>query len=76
MHESAVISNLGHTGFTATEAGDVVASPLESSRANGGPGSGAAGDPPGIDVENLTRCAEPGECGGIGAGHPDLRAEL
>ena len=35
----------------------------------------AARDPPGIDVENLAGCADLGECGRIGAGHPDLRAE-
>jgi hypothetical protein len=54
MHESAVISNLGRTGFTATKAGDVTGVVAESSRSNGGPGSGAAGDPPGNDVENLS----------------------
>ena len=76
MHESAVISNLGASGFTAAMATTSVALLLKSRRANGVPGSGAAGDPAGIDVENLTGCAEPGEGGGIGAGHPDLRAEL
>jgi len=36
----------------------------------------AAGDLAGIDVENLACCADVGEGQGIGAGHPDLRAEL
>ena len=38
--------------------------------------SGAAGDPAGIDVENFTGRADVGECGGIGARHPDLGAEF
>jgi hypothetical protein len=38
--------------------------------------SGAAGDLAGIDVENLARRADVGEGLGVGAGHPDLRAEL
>ena len=53
MHESAVISNLGRTGIHGRNGGDVSGGAVESSRANGGPGSGAAGDPAGIDVENL-----------------------
>jgi hypothetical protein len=54
MHESAVISNLGAPVFTAAMAATSVAPLLKSGRGNGGAGSGAAGDPPGIDVENLT----------------------
>jgi hypothetical protein len=38
--------------------------------------SGAAGDLAGIDVENLACCVDVGEGQGVGAGHPDLRAEL
>ena len=38
--------------------------------------SGTAGDPAGIDVENFACCADLGECRGVGAGHPDLCAEL
>ena len=38
--------------------------------------SSTAGDPAGIDVEDLAGRADVGECRGIGAGHPDLRAEL
>jgi len=50
MHESAVISNLGRTGIHGRGGGvsGVAIQSLERS-----PGSGAAGDPPGIDVENL-----------------------
>src|ERR1700724_1813796 len=33
-------------------------------------------DAAGIDVENFARCAEFGERQGVGAGHPDLRAEF
>jgi hypothetical protein len=36
----------------------------------------AARDPPGIDVENFAGGADVGERRGIGAGHPDLRAEF
>jgi len=54
MHESAVISNLGRTGIPRPHwRRPSVASLLKSSRSNESPGSGAAGDPPGIDVENL-----------------------
>ena len=54
MHESAVVSNLGRTWIHGGNGGDVSGVTGEISRANGGPGSGAAGDPPGIDVENFT----------------------
>src|ERR1700682_1607829 len=63
-------------GFTGSHGGDVSGVAVEIEPREWRSGSGAAGDPAGIDVENLAGCAEPGECRGIGAGHPDLRAEL
>jgi hypothetical protein len=38
--------------------------------------SGLPRDPAGIDVENFACCVDVGEGQGVGAGHPDLRAEL
>src|SRR6187200_1979755 len=38
--------------------------------------SGAAGDLAGLDVENLPRSDDAGECRGVGTGHPHLRAEF
>jgi hypothetical protein len=51
MHESAVISNLGRTGIHGRTGGGVSGVAIQSLERS--PGSGAAGDPPGIDVENL-----------------------
>ena len=54
MHESAVISNLGRTSIHGRNGGDVSGGAVELQPLERSPGSGAAGDPAGIDVENLT----------------------
>ena len=54
MHESAVISNLGRTGIHGRNGGDVSGVAGEIQPLERSPGSGAAGDPPRIDVENFT----------------------
>jgi hypothetical protein len=51
MHESAVISNLGRAWIHGLHASGVA---VENQPREGRSGSGAAGDPAGIDVENLT----------------------
>jgi hypothetical protein len=54
MHESAVISNLGRTWIHGRDGGGVSGVAVEIQSRERSPGSGAAGDPTGIDVENLT----------------------
>ena len=53
MHESAVISNLGRAWIHGSHGGDVGGVAVEIQPREWRSGSGAAGDPPGIDVENF-----------------------